>query len=75
MIRNAASSLYAYATWPFRLPRAAEWMFAARSSRGRSIKKSLFIVGTVLPLGSLIWILLFWHSNAMTKRGAMDTPI
>jgi len=74
-IRNAARSLYGYAAWTLRLPQATEIMFAAQSSFGRKIKVSLFVVGVVMPLGSLIWVLLFWHSNAMIKRDVIQTRI
>lgn len=75
MIRNVARSLYGYATWTLRLPQATELMCAARSPVGRSIKVSLFVVGVVLPLGSLIWVFLFWHSNAMVKHDVVETRI
>ena len=74
-IRNVARSVYGYATWTLKLPQATEMMFAARSSLGRSIKVSLFVVGIVMPLGSLIWVLLLWHSNAMIKQDVIETPV
>lgn len=72
-IRNTARSLCGYAAWTLRLPQATEMMFAARSPFGRSIKAFLFVVGAVLPLGSIIWVLLFWHSNAMAKHDIVNT--
>lgn len=36
-------------------------MVVARTPVGRALKVFLFIVGAVLPLGSLIWALLLWH--------------
>ncbi|UCV21713.1 hypothetical protein [Ferribacterium limneticum] len=46
-------------------------MFAAQSSWGRSLKIGLFGIGVVLPLGSLIWALLFWHGNGVRKRAVV----
>jgi hypothetical protein len=68
MIRNAAALVRGYANWMRQLPRATGMMFAARSSLGRSVKIGLFGVGVVLPLGSLIWALLFWHGNGVRRR-------
>lgn len=68
MTRTVAAWLRAYASWMRRLPQATGMMFAARSSLGRSVKIGLFGVGVVLPLGSLIWALLFWHGNGVTRR-------
>jgi hypothetical protein len=69
MIRNAAAWLRGYATWVRRLPQATGFMFAARSRWGRSFKIFLFGVGVILPLGSLIWVLLFWHGNGLVRHG------
>ncbi|NTV70505.1 MAG: hypothetical protein HGA71_10195 [Azonexaceae bacterium] len=63
MIRNAAA-------WLRRLPQATGMMLAARSSLGRSVKITLFGIGVVLPLGSLIWALLFWHGSGVLRRAA-----
>lgn len=68
MTRTAAAWLRAYAIWMRRLPQATGKMFAARSSLGRSVKIGLFGIGVVLPLGSLIWALLFWHGNGVLRR-------
>lgn len=68
MTQTAAAWLRAYANWMRRLPQATGMMFAARSSLGRSVKIGLFGVGVVLPLGSLIWALLFWHGNGVLRR-------
>jgi len=57
-----------YITWARRLPQATGIMFAARSRLGRSCKIILFGVGVVLPLGSLIWALLFWHGQQATAN-------
>lgn len=70
MFKNAAALWRAYTTWVRRLPQATAFMFAARSRWGRSFKILLFGVGVVLPLGSLIWVLLFWHGNAVLRHGA-----
>lgn len=70
MIRNAAALLRGYTVWVRRLPQATGMMFAARSSLGRSVKIGLFGIGVVLPLGSLIWALLFWHGSGVRKVGA-----
>ncbi len=69
MIRNAAALWRGYTTWVRRLPQATGLMFAARSRWGRSLKVFLFAVGVVLPLGSLIWVLLFWHGNGVLRHG------
>ena len=71
MIRNAAALVRGYAVWLRQLPQATGMMFAARSSLGRSVKIGLFGIGVVLPLGSLIWVLLFWHGNGVRKRAAL----
>lgn len=70
MLKNFAASWRAYTTWVRRLPQATGFMFAARSRWGRSVKVFLFAVGIVLPLGSLIWVLLFWHGNGVLRHGA-----
>jgi hypothetical protein len=59
----------AYTTWVRRLPQATVFIFAARSRWGRSFKIFLFGVGIFLPLGSLIWVLLFWHGNGVLRHG------
>lgn len=69
MIKNALALFRGYAIWVRRLPQATGFMFAARSRWGRSVKVLLFAVGVVLPLGSLIWALLFWHGNAVLRAG------
>lgn len=44
------------------MPGRTHVMLDAPSRAGRSIKISLFVVGAILPLGSLIWAGLLWHS-------------
>ncbi len=56
-----------YAMWVRRLPQATGFMFAARTPLGRSLKIFLFGVGVVLPLGSLIWVVLFWHGSSAVR--------
>lgn len=68
MRKTAAAALRCYATWMRQLPQATGFMFAARSPLGRSTKIFLFGVGVVMPLGSLIWMLLFWHGNSIGKQ-------
>jgi len=68
MIRNAITLLRGYTTWVSRLPQATGAMFAARSPVGRSVKIFLFGVGAVLPLGSVIWALLYWHGNGLGRH-------
>uniref|UniRef100_Q47BA2 Transmembrane protein n=1 Tax=Dechloromonas aromatica (strain RCB) TaxID=159087 RepID=Q47BA2_DECAR len=65
MIRNAVALWRGYVMLVRRLPQATGFMFAARSRWGRAFKVFLFAVGVVLPLGSLIWVLLFWHGNGV----------
>ncbi|MBP6188610.1 MAG: hypothetical protein KA435_00050 [Azonexus sp.] len=71
MIRNAGALVRGYVVWVRRLPQANGMMFAAQSSWGRSVKIGLFGIGVVLPLGSLIWALLFWHGNGVRKRAVV----
>jgi hypothetical protein len=73
MIKNAAALVRGYTTLIRQLPQATGMMFAARSSWGRSVKIGLFSIGVVLPLGSLIWMLLFWHGNGVRRRAAVLT--
>ncbi|MDP2881539.1 MAG: hypothetical protein Q8N89_08165 [Azonexus sp.] len=68
MIKNAAALVRGYMTLVRQLPQATGMMFAARSTWGRSVKMGLFGVGVVLPLGSLIWLLLFWHGNGLVRQ-------
>ena len=65
IIKSAVTALRTYRSWIRQLPKATESMFAARSSAGRTVKIFLFGVGVILPLGSLIWVLLFWHGTAI----------
>jgi hypothetical protein len=69
MVRNAVTLLRDYVVLVRRLPRAKGFMFAARSPLGRSAKIFLFGVGVLIPFGSLIWVLLFWHGNGFGSRG------
>lgn len=73
MLRNAVTLLRCYASWVRQIPQATGLMFAARSPLGRSFKIFFFGVGVVLPLGSLIWAMLFWHGNRIGKDGASRT--
>lgn len=67
---KAIGLLRDYASWMRRLSRGSAQMFAARSAVGRSAKIFLFGVGVALPLGSLIWLLLFWHGSGLARRGS-----
>ncbi len=67
IIKSTIAWLRVYGDLVRRLPKATEFIFAARSPAGRSVKIFLFGVGVVLPLGSLIWMLLFWHGNALGR--------
>jgi len=67
MLRNFGALLYGYALWMRRLPQATGMLFAARTRLGRSVKIFLFGLGAVLPLGSLIWLLLFWHGGCINR--------
>lgn len=67
MIRNPVILLHGYWLWIRRLPHATEMMFSAHTTVGRVVKIFLFGLGIALPLGSLIWILLFWHGNYIRK--------
>jgi hypothetical protein len=66
-MRRPVASLRSYAIFVRRLPRATGLILAARSPVGRSIKIFLFGVGAILPLGSLIWALLFWHGHGIRR--------
>jgi hypothetical protein len=68
MGKDVVASLRRGAIWIRRLPQATSLMFTARSPLGRSTKIFLFGVGVVMPLGSLIWMLLFWHGNSIDKQ-------
>ncbi len=69
MVTNAVARLYFFAVSAIRLRLTTGFMFAAQSPLGRSVKILLFVVGIVLPLGSLIWVLLLWHGNAVVRSG------
>lgn len=71
MIKNAAALVRGYAVWVRRLPQATGVMFAAHSTLGRTVKIGLFGIGVILPLGSLIWMALFWHGNGVRKRAVV----
>ena len=71
MMRKALALLRSYAGWMRQLPQASGLLFAARTPLGRSIKMALFAIGVALPLGSLIWVLLFWHGNASVKASSL----
>ena len=72
MIRKSVARLRGYYNWVRQLPQATQLLFAAQTSLGRSIKIFLFGVGVVLPLGSLIWVLLFIHGSRIRRRGCAD---
>lgn len=73
MIKSAAALWRGYIALVRQLPHATGMMFAARSSWGRSLKITLFGIGVVLPLGSLIWLLLFWHGNGVVASHALKS--
>lgn len=50
------------------MPGGARMMLDAQSRVGRSVKVSLFVVGAILPLGSLIWAALLWHGVRHSKE-------
>jgi hypothetical protein len=63
-----------YVKWVRQLPKATKTMFMARSALGRSIKISLFGLGLLLPLGSIIWALLYLHGTRAQKRANRPLP-
>ena len=63
MKTKAMAALHRYVYWVRRLPQLTGVLLAARTPQGRCVKTVLFGVGVVLPLGSLIWVLLFLHGN------------
>lgn len=69
MTLHPAALWRGYTKWVRRLPEATAMMFAARSRWERSVKIALFGVGVVLPLGSAIWALLFWHGSNIRQHG------
>ncbi len=71
MMKKAVALMRNYAIWIRQLPQATGLMFAARTQLGRSIKIALFGIGVILPLGSLIWVLLFWHGNSIVKPDSL----
>ncbi len=75
IIKNAVTLLRTYCRWIRSLPKATESMFAARTHAGRSVKIFLFGIGVVMPLGSLIWIVLFWHGNGVVRLRAGELPV
>ena len=66
--------LRAYLAWMRQLPLATGVLFAARTPWGRSLKIFLFAVGVFLPLGSLLWCLLYWHGRSIAA-GSAQAPI
>jgi hypothetical protein len=68
MMTRRIAQLRGYVIRARRMPRATGVMFAARSPWGRSVKMFLFGIGLLVPLGSLIWALLFWHGNGVHRR-------
>ena len=75
MLRNVGALLCSYALWLRKLPQATGILFAARTPLGRSAKIFLFGIGAVLPFGSLIWILLFWHGGCISRYCYSGTGI
>jgi hypothetical protein len=67
MLKTAVTLVHGYVSWMRKLPQATGLIFAARTSLGRSVKIFLFGLGVILPLGSLIWALLFWHGNYLRR--------
>lgn len=61
MKRKAIAALHCYLFWVRQLPQATGILFAARTRPGRYCKIIFFGVGVILPLGTLIWALLFLH--------------
>lgn len=74
MIQQATKLLREYKGWLKKLPQATHFMFAARTSPGRSVKIFLFGIGLILPLGSLIWVVLYFHGNALLASGHLARP-
>jgi len=68
MIKKAVTLLRGYLMWARHLPQATGLLFAARTTVGRSVKVFLFGVGLALPLGSLIWVLLFLHGTRISAN-------
>ena len=71
MMRKTVALIRNYADRMRRRPLATGFIFAARTPLGRSVKVFLFGLGVILPLGSLIWALLFWHGNTIIRP---DSP-
>ena len=74
MIQQARKLLCEYKGWLKKLPQATHLMFAARSSLGRSAKIFLFGIGVILPLGSLIWVALYFHGNGVLAAEHLAPP-
>ena len=53
--------------WAKQLSQASGTILAARTPIGRSIKVFLFGAGMMLPLGIIVWGLLFWHGSRVTR--------
>lgn len=75
MLNRTVAFLRNQATWFRRLPQATGLLFAARTSAGRSLKIALFGIGVVLPLGSLIWALLFWHGSVLRSSRRLSLAV
>ena len=73
MLTNAVTLLRGYFIWARRLPQETELLFAARSPFGRWAKIFFFGVGLILPLGSLIWALLYWHGKGIGRPAFSGT--
>jgi len=72
-VTELGASLGHQLAWAKRLPQASGTILAARTPIGRSIKIFLFGVGMMLPLGIVIWGLLFWHGSRVTRIGPVLT--
>jgi hypothetical protein len=68
MISKAVLLFRCYLNWIRQLPQVTGLLFAARTSWGRSVKIGLFGLGLALPLGSLIWVLLFLHGTRISRQ-------
>ena len=72
MITKAVSLFRGYLAWVRHLPQATGLLFAARTALGRSVKIALFGIGLALPLGSLIWVLLFLHGTRISGKHSSE---
>ena len=68
MRKKATEALSNYMRRIRQFPQMTGTLFAARTRFGRYVKTFLFGVGVVLPLGSLIWALLFLHGARVSSH-------